>query len=319
MLFYFAVVIYDFLFTTHPKVDLVLKRDLRRAVKQLWTWLPMLSYPKPTHSPGSQFSTPQRSCSVYSPVPEQLFGFPGLSLALNFYCFGFHQPVMRACCYHHPACFSCLGFCGAAPIPVGTEPLHSGCPWPPAPWPWGSCWPAHHLVSEPRHFGPWVGHHKDWSSHSPCCPPDFSSVPRAFLVSHCLQPFQTHWERVQWFLHLMQLILPAFTQGTAGISLFLALRKGLKLDQLQYGAKGVDCDWVTNLYNGRILRRDGYRWCTPSAWSRGQKVITAMGEGNEPEQGNWTGLFSRGPFPPKGFSDSVQKAVQSLLQSQREE
>lgn len=55
---------------------------------------------------------------------------------------------------------------------------------------------------------------------------------------------------VQWFLHQMRLVLPAFMQGTAGISLLqghslLALRKGSKLDQLLFGAKGVDCESQT--------------------------------------------------------------------------
>lgn len=284
MLLYFAVDIYVFLFTTHPKVDWVLKRDLCRAVKELWTWLSLPSYPKPTHRPGSQFNTLHRYCRVSSPVPKQLFQFPGLSLALNGYLvFGWCASIcpqgllpLRPClCWLSRVLWGCTHPCGH----------WTPAPWPPAPRPWGSWWSAHHPVSEFRPFG----HQEDRSSHRPCWPPDFSSAPRASLSSHCLQLFHSHWEIVQWFVHLMRLILPPFTQGTAGISLFqyhslLALRKGSKLDMGSMAA----CDWVKNLYNGRRVRRDGYGWCTRSAWSTEQKGITAMVKKSEAEQGNWT-------------------------------
>lgn len=124
---YFAVAIYGFLFTTHPEVDWVLKRDLCRVEKELWIWLPLPSYPKPIHK---DLNLAPSTGAAGSPA---LF----LSNYLDFLACpwpwivtqslaGVHQSVIRACCHHHPACLGCLGCCGAAPTHVGTEPLHHG-------------------------------------------------------------------------------------------------------------------------------------------------------------------------------------------------
>lgn len=150
---------------------------------------------------------------------------------------------------------------------------------------WGCTHPCGHRIPAPRPTA-------RWPSMSPCqwdqtfwalsWAPGRETFPLPLLaprVQLCIQSFPCltppptlprPLRNGQWFVHSMELMLPACTKGTASISLsqhhsLLALRKGFKLDLESVAA----CDWVTNLYNGGMLRRDGCGWRARSAWSRG--------------------------------------------------
>lgn len=106
MLFYFAPANYLYLFMTPPQASWVSWRLLLRAVIPLagLTVLiqPSLGYLHSAHDPQPYFNPNNvAAVPVSSLVPEQLFGFPGLTLDLDLA--EAHQLVNGACCHLHPA------------------------------------------------------------------------------------------------------------------------------------------------------------------------------------------------------------------------
>lgn len=175
--------------------------------------------PLPCPNPGPHFSTLQRCCRVSSPVREQLFSCPGLSLAVDVYLgFGWCSSACQQGLWPSPRRLAqpARALRGCTPSAWALPSCTTAALGPRPPGPEEATGLHRSLAVSSGLLEPWAGHHGDrppWWSHSPCCPPDSKPAPRAALAPHCPQTFHTDWAGAWGFLHQMHLILPAVPSG----------------------------------------------------------------------------------------------------------
>lgn len=204
MLFYFAPANYLYLFMTPPQASWVSWRLLLRAVIPLagLTVLiqPSLGYLHSAHDPQPYFNPNNvAAVPVSSLVPEQLFGFPGLTLDLDLA--EAHQLVNGACCHLHPAW---LAWDHMPPLQPLLTFMMSALG--------AQCSGIDEVIAAPWQWAQNFSNPGDWSMVVPQVLLNSKlhlwtrSCPYLTLLQHC----HRDWTRVWGFLSQILLILPVY-------------------------------------------------------------------------------------------------------------